>query len=262
MKILAVDDEKLALESLMDSVKKAVPDAELSGFRKPQEALEYVSETGCDVAFLDIEMRGMTGIEVAECLKQINPQVNVIFTTGYSEYAGDAFRMHASGYIMKPITPEKVKRELEVLRFPIGEEKSQKVQIQAFGNFEVFIDHQPVRFQYSKTKELLAYLVDRNGALCTNQEIIATLWEDAEDTRESSHISYMKNIRTDLATTLEAFGCADVLVRQRGRMGIIPEKVECDYFDYLAGKENGIRAFRGEYMTQYSWGEYTLGTLL
>lgn len=261
MKMIAVDDEKLALEGLLDAIGKVVPDAEVSGFRKTKEALEYVKQEGCDVAFLDIEMRGMSGLEFAKLLKGVNPQVNVIFTTGYGEYAGDAFGMHASGYVMKPVTPEKIKKELDELRFPIADKNEKRLCVQAFGNFEVLVDGSPVRFQYTKTKELLAYLVDRNGALCSNREIIAALWED-DDEDGSGHVSYMKNIRSDLLSTLEQVGCADVVVRQRGQMGIIPEKMKCDYFDYLKGLEEGVRAFRGEYMTQYSWGEYTLGTLL
>ncbi len=103
MKILCVDDEPLALKMLEMSVKKAKPDAEVSAFRKPRELLEAAQQGGCDIAFLDIHMRGMNGVELAKELKTVNPKMNIIFVTGFSDYAGDAMSLHASGYIMKPV---------------------------------------------------------------------------------------------------------------------------------------------------------------
>ncbi|MCR5666048.1 MAG: response regulator [Eubacterium sp.] len=256
MEIIAVDDEKLALESLVSSIEKAAPNAGVHGFRLGADAIAYALETNCDIAFLDIELRGESGLEIARALKEMNPKINIIFTTGYGEYAGDAFGIHASGYVMKPITEEKIAHELKNLRHPY-EEKEDRLLVKAFGNFEVFADGQPLKFQYTKAKELLAYLVDRNGALASNQEILATLWED--DDLESNHSSYLKNIRKDLMETLAEAGHEDVLVRQRGKMGIVPDKISCDYFDYLNGEN--MDAYRGEYMTQYSWSELTHGLL-
>ncbi|MCR4843187.1 MAG: response regulator [Eubacterium sp.] len=261
IKIVAVDDEKIALEGLMSSIKKAIPGSEPIGFRNPAKALDHVRDNGCDIAFLDIEMRTMNGIEAAEGLKKINPRINVIFTTGYGDYAGEAFDVHASGYIMKPVTVDKIKKEMENLRYPLADSSAPRLKAQTFGNFEVFLDDEPLKFQYSKTKELLAYLIDRNGAMCSNQEIISILWEDDEDS-DTGHNSYLKNIRSDLTSVLENAGCLDAIARQRGLMGVVPSRISCDYFDYLNGDKDSRSGFRGEYMSQYSWGEYTLGSLL
>ena len=81
MKIIAVDDEKIALQGLLASIQKAAPDAEIYGFRYTGEAIAHMENTPCDVAFLDIEMKGMNGVEVAEKLLSINPNVNIIFAT-------------------------------------------------------------------------------------------------------------------------------------------------------------------------------------
>lgn len=257
MKIIAVDNEKLALEGLEKTIRRVIPGADVTSFRDPRQVLEN-DVSDIDVAFLDINMYPVNGIELAKKLRQINPHVNVIFTTGYSEYTGDAMGIHASGYIMKPVTFEKVKKEIEDLRYPVNTEQGSRVRVQTFGNFEVFMNHQPVHFKYSKTKELLAYLVDRRGSLCTNGEIMAILWED--DASEK-HTSYLKNLRKDLCTTLDELGCGDILVRRRGNIGIIPSKIDCDYYDYLAGKKDARESYGGEYMTQYSWAEYTHGEL-
>ncbi|MGN0375337.1 MAG: response regulator [Butyrivibrio sp.] len=259
MRIIAVDDEKIALEGLVDSIKDVVKDCEVMGFRECTEALEYVRQNGCDIAFLDIRMRDMSGITLAKKLKEIKSQINIIFTTGYGEYAEDAFKLHASGYVLKPVTPEGIKTEMENLRHPLPVENTRKIRVRAFGNFEVFYDNKPIKFRYNKTRELLAYLVDRQGALCSNREIMSVLWENDED--DATHNSYLKKIRVDLTDVFDSLNCEDVLIRQWGKIGIVPDRIDCDYFDYLAGKPYAINAYRGEYMTQYSWSELTHGVL-
>lgn len=259
MLIVAVDDEKIALEGLVEAIKRAAPDADVYGFRDANQAVDFIKDNSCDVAFLDIEMRGMNGIELARQMKLRNPRINIIFATGYDEYMNQAFTLRASGYVMKPVTQEKIKLEMENLRNPVQTSAKKELRIQTFGNFEVFYGDEPVKFQYSKTKELLAYLIDRNGALCTNGELMAILWEDEENA--GGHISYLKNIRKDLVETLEKYGLKDAVSRQRGRIAIIPEKIQCDYFDWLTGKSTGINAYRGEYMNQYTWSEFTHGDL-
>ena len=255
MIVIAVDDERYALKNLVESIEEASPDAQIRHFRYPEDALDFAKENPVDVAFLDVEMIGMNGVELAERLKLYHPDLNIIFSTGYGHYRDAAFDLHASGYLTKPITPEKVKKELANLRRPIRNAK--RVRIRAFGNFEVYLDGNPISFKYSKTKEMLAYLVDRKGALCTNGEIMAVLFED-----DNGHEAYFRSLRKDLTDILESAGCSEILSQQRGRTGIIPDLVECDYFNWCSGKRSGINAFHGEYMTQYSWGEYTNAMLL
>lgn len=249
MNILAVDDEELALEGLLDAIRQAAPEAEVHGFAYPEDALAFADSHPCAVAFLDVEMAELDGVELAGQLKTRNPNVNIIFATGFGQYRGAAFDLHASGYLTKPITVEKVRRELAELRRPLPEGK--RIRVQTFGNFEVYLDGKPIVFKYSKTKELFAYLVDRRGALCTNGEIIAALFPDNEN-----HDAYLRSLRKDLTDTLGASGCGAVLERQRGSLGVVPEQIDCDYYDWCAGRR-GESLYRGEYMAQYSWGEFT-----
>ena len=253
MKIIAVDDERIALEGLLDVISEAAPDAQLNGFEYPEDALAFVDTNDCNIAFLDVEMSEMSGVELAEQLKLRNPDINIIFATGFEEYRKEAYDLHASGYLTKPITAEKVKKELCDLRRPIP--KRRRMRVQTFGNFEAYIDGMPIAFKYSKTKELLAYLVDRKGALCTSGELQAVIFED-----DGGHESYMKSLRRDLLETLEATGCSNVIAQQRGKLGIVPDNLDCDYYDWCDGKRMGV-VWHGEYMAQYSWSEYTAGVL-
>ena len=253
MKIIAVDDERIALEGLLDVIAEVAPDAEINGFEYPEDALDFVDEHDCNIAFLDVEMTGMSGVELAEQLKLRNSDINIIFATGFENYRKEAYDLHASGYLTKPITADKVRKELSDLRRPIP--RRRRMRVQTFGNFEVYIDGMPISFKYSKTKELLAYLIDRRGALCTSAELQAVIFED-----DSGHESYMKSLRRDLLETLETIDCGNVIAQQRGKLGVVPDNLDCDYYDWYDGKRMGI-VWHGEYMVQYSWSEYTAGVL-
>ena len=260
MKIIVVDDEELALEGSISAITKVKTDVRINGFTSGKEAIGFAEKEIPDVAFLDIEMRSMGGVELATRLQELNPMINIIFVTGYSEYMKEAFAIHVSGYIMKPVTEKKVREEFEHLRFPITTKEKQKLKVRTFGNFEVF-DMQgiPVNFSYSKTRELLAVLIDANGAMRTFEQIMESLWMDEEDA--GNHGSYLRNLFADMQKVFSEYDCSEALIRRRGEAGIDREYFKCDYYEYL----NGNRAeypFSGEYMNQYSWAEMTLGRLV
>ena len=133
MRILAVDDEQLMLGRLERCIREAAPEAELISFQKATECLSYVRKQQADVAFLDIRMRLMDGMELARQIKVLQPNMNIIFTTGYSDYIYDAVsEIRCSGYILKPVTTEQIAGALENLWHPIEEkpkEKGEKVTI-------------------------------------------------------------------------------------------------------------------------------------
>lgn len=116
MKILLVDDEQLQLLRLEKACKAVLLDAEYSCYTNPVKALEENIETSFDVAFLDIEMPSINGIQLAKKLKKINPLMKVIFVTAYNDYALQAFAVHASGYIMKPVSEAKIREEVDQLQ--------------------------------------------------------------------------------------------------------------------------------------------------
>lgn len=251
MNILLVDDEPLTLKMLGVAVSEAVPNANISSFLKPREALDFAEKTKIDIAFLDINMQVIDGLEVAKHLKEIYPTVNIIFSTGYEEYALDALKLYSSGYLLKPIGADDIRDAMKNLRYPI--EESKRVSFKCFGNFEAFCDGKQIKFKLSRTKELLAYLVDRNGALCTTSEIIGVLFEDVDN------IYYYQKLRGDLIKTFTELELSECLTVTRGGLAINPETVDCDYFDYKAGK---ISAKPTEYMSQYSFSESTFAELL
>ncbi|WP_026528580.1 response regulator, partial [Butyrivibrio sp. VCD2006] len=257
MRIIAIDDEDLALEGCISAIKKAIPAAHVDGFTSGKQAFEVIDQINPQIAFLDVEMRTDNGIDVAKKLQAKNPRINIIFVTGYSEYMREAFGLYASGYIMKPVTPAKIQDAFEHLRFPVEEESGRKLKVHTFGEFEVFTkEGVPLDFAYSKTRELLAVLIDANGAMRTFDQIMDRIWQDEDD--PSGHRSYMRNLFADMSRIFFENDCGDALIRRRGEAAINKEYFDCDYFDYLAGKREDT-GFAGEYMNQYSWAEPTLG---
>ncbi|MBR6148458.1 MAG: response regulator [Lachnospiraceae bacterium] len=256
MRVISVDDEKIILEDFVDMLSSMHEIDSVEGFTDCDEALEYVKNEDVDVAFLDIHMRGMDGIELAKRMKVIKPGINIVFLTAYAEYSMQAMKMHASGYIMKPASEEDVRRELEDLRRPVQTESRKRLRAQCFGNFEVYIDNMPCTFRYIKTKELIAYLIDRRGAYVTNGEILGTLWEDKEVT--PSLENYLRNLVGDMRGVFKEADLDSVILKKKGMIAIVPEAFDCDYYRWIDGDVAAINAFSGEYMSQYSWSEYTL----
>ena len=231
MRIIVVDDECIALEGIVAAVKAAAPQAELQGFRDGNEAFLAARKNPPDVAFLDIALRGENGIQLARDLKGLNPRVNIIFVSGYGHYMGDAFAMHASGYVMKPVDKEAVLGELGNLRYPLQARK--RLKVRTFGDFSVSAGGLPLVFAYARTLELLALLVDANGSLCSIQKLTETMWNGA-DTK--AHRSYLRNLLADLRHTLDSVGASDILVSVRGAVCLDRNKIDCDYFDFLDRK--------------------------
>ena len=113
---IAVDDEKIMLNALSNAVQASEDISVVHPFSSCSEALAWVSENALDIAFLDINMRGMGGLALAERILEQKPECKIVFCTGYSEYAIDAFRIHVSGYLMKPITAADVQREIDHIK--------------------------------------------------------------------------------------------------------------------------------------------------
>ena len=260
MKIAAVDNELSALNILTRAIEEALPDAEVKSFRKASALLETARDGFApDVAFLDIEMPGMSGLELAKRLKDIHGDTNIVFVTGFKDYALDALRLRASGYLLKPATPEKVKEEIDHLRIPLPAQKSEKrLRVQCFGSFEVFVDDQPVYFPRRRAKELLAYFIDRCGATSTLAEIAEVLWDSGqygESERKQIH-----TFLSSLSKTLDDLGVGKVLVKKYNAYGIDVRYVDCDLYRCTSDAA-AINTYHGAYMSQYSWAEFTEGEL-
>ena len=251
---IAVDDEVLMLGALVKAISASPDIKEVIKFSDCEEALDFVQNHSADIAFLDINMRGMGGLALAENILSACPKCKIVFCTGYEEYAIPAFKLHASGYLMKPISAEDVQTEIDNIK---GVRQKEKVlTVHCFGNFEVYVKDEKLTFKRLKTKELFAFLVDRKGAGMTAKQIRAVLFHDDMD--DTKNASYLRQLVMDLKNTLKTVGAENVLRHETPCYRVDTSLIQCDYLSYL---ETGKPEFHGEYMMQYSWAEETCAML-
>ena len=116
--VILVDDMKLILSDGLPVLEEVIPNANVIGFTDAEEAIEYARNNRVSLAFLDIELRNTNGLNLCRDLLAINPRTNVVYLTAYSDYSLDAWSTGASGFMLKPLTPEGVREQLKNLRYP------------------------------------------------------------------------------------------------------------------------------------------------
>jgi len=265
LKILVIDDERPALELMLETLRRLVPDADVVSFSEVNDLLNYEKKSDIDVAFLDIELGKMTGIELALELKKYAPKCNVVFVTSYSEYGTASFKARPSGYVTKPYTDDEIKRELDNLRYPLETFETarnsenieggvaKKLKCTTFGNFIVYDSKGDVMsFSRTKSKELLAYLIDCAGFPVTSTEIAEDIYETNLDKQMSKNIS---KVIIGLLDDLKREGYDGVVIKQNRQLYINKERISCDIYDAINGDVKALNSFRGEYMIEYSWAE-------
>ena len=260
MKAICVDDEPLILQYTVSLCRDISLLDETEGFTKAQDALTWLDRHDADVALLDIDMPDMDGLLLAAKIREKRPAISIIFLTGYSQFALDAFSLHASGYLLKPISREKLEKEISFALTGHHSQKSGKISVRTFGNFEILADGKEVQFSRSKSKELLAFLIDKRGNTTSRSEAFAALWEDQLYDRPMQ--KQIDVIIRSLRSTLQNAGIDHIFEMTNRSMRIHPEMLDCDLYRFLDGDIEAIKAYRGEYLRSYSWGRLTEGYLL
>lgn len=258
MRTIVVDDEEMALIAFMEEAKN-IKELNITGvFNDAQEAVGYIKDNDVELAILDIKMRGIDGINLGNIFREINPDIMLIYITGYEKYAYEAIKLHAAAYIVKPFSSEQLEYAVESARL-LSKRRKSKIYVRTFGHFDIFVDENPIMFKSSKAKELLALLVDRRGGTVTTDQIIGTLWE------ERPNDSYTQNLCSKIGKTLEKElkenNIGDILVSARGVKRVNTLLFKCDLYDLLDGDERAADKFLGEYMLDYSWAEERMAML-
>lgn len=258
MKILIVDDERIAVKSLREVLTRVLgSEAEFAEAANGLQALEEADRLHPDVAFVDIEMPGMSGLELSKRLKELHPRTNIVLVTAYPQYSLEAWHLHVSDYLIKPADEKDVRGALENLRTPLPEKRADdRLTVQCFGNFEVFYKGRIISFPRSGAKELLAYLVSRRGAGVTSGELCGILWEDGRNVRRQK--TYIRQYYLAARKALEQEGLKDVVRHTREAYSVNTDMLDCDYYRFLAMDPAAVNSYRGEFMAQYSWSEFIL----
>jgi two-component SAPR family response regulator len=254
MKAICVDDEARTLQYTVDQCRKLAQMDSVEGFTEALAALEWLKNNSVDIAFLDIDMPDMDGITLAARIKEIHPNTAIVFVTAYKQFAYDAMSVRPSGYLLKPLTPEALLEEVvyamtKVLYKPMN--KGNRIVVRTFGSFDVFIDGELLAFSRSKSKEVLAFLVDQQGRGVRRSEIYEALWEDEEYGHRQQ--KYLDVIIRSLRETLKQAGISQILEMKRGLLRVLPGTFDCDLYRFVQGDPVAVRAYKGKYMVGYSW---------
>lgn len=253
MQLIYVDDEKAALDNFRLKTEGFLGSGDqLELFQNGEEALEWAKEHKTDVAFLDMEMSGIHGLELAQKLKQMCRNVKIVFVTAYSEYALEAFGVDAVGYILKPYSKYDVLKELNKAKMirPLPEKR---VEIRTIPDFMVQVEGKPVHLGKSKQEELLALLVDRGEKGITSGEAISCLWPErpADSNTQALYRVTLKR----MMDVLEEAGAGHIIASKGREKYIVMDEVDCDLYKILDGDKEAAKRYSGEYMRNYSWAE-------
>ena len=200
-----------------------------------------------DVALIDLDSKHFN-LDTARTIYEMYLETKVILISNNDKMSVPAFLTRAFGYLVKPNESD-IKYELNDI---FHNNKKRNIQIKTFGNFDIFVDGTPLKFERKKSKELLAYLVYRRGTGTSASELIVNLWEDKDVCRTTR--SMIHNLISDIRKTLHDYKIDYIFSCERNCYRIIPEMVLCDYYEFLDDKTK--TNFIGEFMSEYEWAVY------
>lgn len=258
MRAIILDDEPLMLSAFM-RLSKNIKDLNVTAaFEYAEEVIEYARTNSFEIAFLDIELPDMSGIECAKILKEKMPELLIVFISAYDDYIHDSNQLGGDDYILKPYNEEIIENTMKKMRLLVRRQKK-SVYVQMFGRFVVMKDGIPIKLS-GKAKEILALILVKRGREISNQEIYSTIWELREYSNDKMKVYY--NALKRLKDHLKEYGLENlILSTARGQMANV-EMFDCDYYSWLDGSYESEEEFRHEFLTEYSWGEYILGNLV
>ncbi|MBQ3394838.1 MAG: response regulator [Synergistaceae bacterium] len=257
MKILVVDQDEKDRNNLTGLLKTFEPDAIVEGAAYFDDAFEVMNNRIFDLVFINPDYEDtMTPADFALKLREKSKDTHIIFTSTTNEFMPEAFSVHADAYLTKPVTLDDVKRETDYLmnNYP-APMRPLEVVVRTFGGFNVYYRGRRLLFKRNKSKELLAILIDNRGLGLTTREACAMLFNGRP--YDEITLGYFHVVLTSLKFTLEEYGIRRLIRKSVNYIAINPDMVDCDMYRYLRGDPDAQNDYHGDYMTGYSWSEYS-----
>ena len=226
MKILIADSNFPDLCKQIITVARLFPKDEVLCSLEPEAALEFSRSNDLGIVFV---AEGTP--ELADKIQVISPSTKVVI-------------------ISKPFSSEDMVRKVKSLIPP-----RKRIYVQTFGGFNIFCDGTPLTFKRTKAKELFAILVDRRGSPVYTEEAIALLFQGKP--LNSTQKSYYRILAAELIKGLERQGIENIIIKTHDCMSVDLKAFECDAYQFLRGDAEALRKYRGDYMSCYSWAEYS-----
>ena len=258
MRAIIVEDESIMIKKFL-RLSEGINDLNIVGtFENGENAVNFTKRSTVDVAFLDVSMPVMNGIETAKLLRKIREDIVIVFISAYDEYIREFNRIGGDYYIVKPYDKDILDMAIKRVRLILERQKKQ-LYIQTFGRFVVFKNSSPINLT-GKAKEILALVVTKRGREISNEEIFSTIWENREYSNEKMTVYY--NALRRLKNTLREFGIEALLISTTRGQIINTTLFDCDYYDYLDNNPVAKNNFNSEFLSEYSWSEFILANLI
>ena len=258
MKTIVIDDELYMLRKF-ERFSESIHDIELIGsFDDGKEAIEFAQAHKVELAFIDINLPTMDGIEVARRLRKIREDMIIVFLTAYDNYIKEFNEVGGDYYILKPYSKVTLEQTMEKMKL-LHRRQEKPIYIQTFGRFLVLKDNKAVQLS-GKAKEILALIVIQRGKEISNEEIFSTIWEDKPYSNANMTVLY--NAIKRLKDTLKKEQMEDLLISTGRGKRINTDLFDCDYYSWQDKEDDDRVLFDGSFLQEYSWGEYYLAKLL
>ena len=257
MRAILVDDEAVMLRSFMRNCADISDLDVVAQFQSAEKAISYAQENDFELALLDVCLPRMNGIELAVQLREIHPNLLVVFISAYDEYVRNFNEIGGDYYIIKPYKRTTIEMMVKKMSM-LSEQLHKKIYIQMFGKFNVLKDGMPLKIS-GKTKEILALIASRSGREISNEEIYSTIWENREYSNENMKVYY--NALRRLKNSLEESDISELLISTLHGQMLNVDLCECDYFAWRDKKPGSREQFEGEFLSEYSWAESMLAEI-
>lgn len=258
MRAILVDDEEILLRSFVRNSAGIPAFNVVAQFQDGESALEYAKHNSFEMAVLDVCMPKMNGIELAVELRKIYPKLLIVFASAFDDYVRDSNQIGADYYLVKPYKKEII--EMMVQKMQLLSQRLQKeIYIQMFGRFNVMKNGVPLQLS-GKKKEILALVATRRGKEISNEEIYSIIWEGRAYSNDGMKVYY--NALGRLKQTLAEANVSNLLLSTPHGQMLNTSLCDCDYFAYLDKNVDNRSRFEGEFLSEYTWGEYILAGII
>ncbi|WP_187274302.1 response regulator [Paenibacillus sp. N3.4] len=276
MRVILIDDEKLALIQLKSMLMEQAEVEAVETFLEPKQAIRMVNQIQPDVAFLDIHMPEITGLELAELLQKACPNLDIVFVTAYDEYALQAFELNAVDYVMKPIKRERLQATVQRLAKrreyinPVNMIHN-AVFVRCLQTFNISLSDEKmgsVKWRTAKAQEVFAYLIHHRGQLVRKSVLHELLWPNFDEKKATTHLyTTIYQIRQCLkkeGLEIPILSMEDAYMIEANAVSVDADEWERNMtrlspidMDNLFEHQRVLDAYRGDYLGDhdYLWAE-------
>ena len=255
MRVVCVDGNESELANTVALCREHPAINEVVGYTSAAEASARHAMDRVELVLLATDLPDGSGIELAAELRTNYPLLTIIFLSENADLAYEAYSVYPQNYLLKPLNGDMLEKEVKRCLLACSSYGMSHIEVQTFGNFEILVDGSAISFKRSKSKELLALLVDKRGSGIPRIQAFTAMWEDREYDRKGQ--KYFDKILSSLIETLREYKISEILEIKSGLMRIRPELLNCDRYRFDLGDSAAISAYQGDYMYGYSWATWS-----